>query len=165
MGFDMRGGQPTTGNIAGGLTTIEEKSLGAIAKAGTRMIDGVYQYGERSTGKGLFIIDTPGREPEFLTALGAAGAQVIVFTTGIGAPHGFPFVPVIKVTGNPVTYGQLTEHIDLFVKMTDENCLDIAQLGQVLYREVLAVASGKKTKAEITGYGKFTNIFGIGPVI
>jgi altronate dehydratase large subunit len=83
MGFDIRGGQPTTGNIAGGLTTIEEKSLGAIVKGGTKAINGVYEYGERAQDKGLFIVDTPGREPEFLTALAAGGAQVILFTTDI----------------------------------------------------------------------------------
>ena len=165
MGFDMRGGQPTTGNIAGGLTTIEEKSLGAIAKGGTKPIQGVYEYGERPQGKGLFIVDTPGREPEFLTALGAAGAQVIIFSTGLGAPQGFPFVPVIKVTGNPITYERLTVHIDVFVELADKAGSDIARAGQALYQEVLAVASGKQTKAEIINYGNFPNIFTVGPVI
>ena len=165
MGFDMRGGQPTAGNIAGGLTTIEEKSLGAIIKGGTKPIQGVYEYGERPQGKGLFIIDTPGREPEVLTALAAAGAQVIIFTTGLGAPQGFPFVPVIKVTGNPITYKQLPDHLDLFVGIAGKAGSGIAQSGQALYREITAVASGKKTKAEIINYGNFPNILTIGPVM
>ena len=165
MGVDMRGGQPTRGNIAGGLTTIEEKSLGAIAKGGTKTITDVYEYGERPQGKGLFIVDTPGREPEFLTALTAAGAQVIVFSTGLGAPQGFPFVPVIKVTGNPITYERLPDHLDLFVELAGKDISGIKHAGQALYKEILAVASGKQTKAETIGYGSFPNIFTIGPVI
>jgi len=163
MGFDMRGGQPTTGNIAGGLTTIEEKSLGAIVKGGTKPIRAVYEYGERPEGKGLFIVDTPGREPESLTALAAAGAQVIIFSTGLGAPQGFSFVPVIKITGNPNTYNHLPDHLDVFVEMGNRN--SIAGVGRALYQEMLAVASGKQTKAEIIDYGNFPNIFTIGPVI
>jgi len=163
MGFDMRGGQPTTGNIAGGLTTIEEKSLGAIVKGGSRPIQEVYEYGERPQGKGLFIVDTPGREPEFLTALAAAGAQVIVFTTGLGAPQGFPFIPVIKVTANPATYEQLPDHLDMLVNLTGHT--DFAETGRTLYQEIVEVASGKQTKAEILNYGNFPNIFTIGPVI
>jgi altronate dehydratase large subunit len=163
MGVDMRGGQPTAGNITGGLSTIEEKSLGAIAKGGTRPIKAVYEYGERPQGKGLFIVDTPGREPEFLTAVAAAGAQVIIFSTGLGAPQGFPFVPVIKVTGNPNTYNRLLDHLDIFVELG--NGSSMAKMGQALYQEALAVASGKQTKAEISGYGNFPNIFTIGPVI
>jgi len=165
MGFDIRGGNPSTGNIAGGLTTIEEKSLGAIVKGGTKPIQDVYEYGERPQGKGLFIVDTPGREPEFLTALGAAGAQVIIFSTGIGAPQGFPFVPVIKVTGNPITYERLPDHLDVFVEMAGKAGSGVAQAGQALYQEVLAVASGKQTKAETINYGNFPNIFTTGPVI
>jgi len=166
MGFDMRGGQPTSGNIAGGLTTIEEKSLGAIIKGGTRPIQNVCEYGERPQGKGVFIIDTPGREPEFLTALAAAGAQVIVFTTGLGAPQGFPFIPVIKVTANPVTYEKLrADHIDFFVDLFNNSGAGLSQTGQALYNKVLAVASGLQTKSEITNYGNFPNIFTIGPVL
>ena len=165
MGFDMRGGQPTSGNIAGGLTTIEEKSLGAIVKGGTRPIQDVCEYGERPHGKGVFIIDTPGREPEFLTALAAAGAQVIVFTTGLGAPQGFPFIPVIKVTANRHTFEKLRrDHIDFFVDLNEAGA-GFSQAGLALYDEVLKVASGKKTKSEINHYGNFPNIFTIGPVL
>ena len=162
MGCDMRGGQPAGGNIRGGLSTIEEKSLGAIVKSGTKTIDGFYEYGERVEGKGLFIVDSPGREPEILTALAAAGVQVILFSTGLGAPQGFPFVPIIKLTGNPNTYQSLSDYIDFFVDMGNST---IAQAGQELYQEVLSVASGKQTKAEIINYGCFPNILTVGPII
>jgi altronate dehydratase large subunit len=165
MGFDMRGGQPTAGNIAGGLTTIEEKSLGAIVKSGTRPIQDVYEYGERVKGKGLFIVDSPGREPEFLTAAAAAGAQVIVFTTGLGAPQGFPFVPVIKITGNPRTYSWLPDHMDMLVDAPGKGHDSSSGTGQELYEKIMAVASGDKTKAEELNYGNFPNIFTVGPTI
>ncbi len=165
MGTDMRGGQPTKGNIAGGLTTIEEKSLGAIAKGGTKPIQAVYEYGERPQGKGLFIIDSPGREPEALTALAAAGAQVILFSTGLGAPQGFPFVPVIKITANPITYQHLPDHMDLYIDITSGASHTLRKAGQTIYEEVLKVASGKKTMAETTGYFTATDIYTIGPVI
>jgi len=165
MGVDIRGGQPTTGNIKGGLTTIEEKSLGAIVKAGTKPIQDVYEYGNKITKKGLYIVDSPGREPEFLTGVAAAGVQIIIFSTGIGAPQGFPFVPVLKITGNPKTEKYLSDHIDKFIKLPEEGENTIAQAGEEIYEEIKAIASGKKTKAEVLGYGQFSNIFTIGPVI
>ncbi len=164
-GGDMRGGNPSAGNIAGGLTTIEEKSLGAIVKGGTRPIQDVYQYGERVRGRGLFIVDSPGREPEFLTALAAAGAQIALFSTGLGVPQGFPFIPVIKVTGNPVTFQRLPDHIDMLVELTGAKGAGVLATGQKIYREVLAVASGKQTKAEILGYGNFPGLYTLGPII
>ena len=104
IGEDMRGGQPTPGNIAGGLSSIEEKSLGAIVKSGHRPIQGVLEYCDRVDGqKGLWIKDAPGREPEILTGMAATGAQVMMFSTGRGAPQGFPSMPVIKICGNPHT--------------------------------------------------------------
>jgi len=102
---------------------------------------------------------------EFLTVLAAAGAQVIIFSTGLGASPGFPFIPVITVTGNPITYEQLTDHLDVFVELTEEAGSGIARAGKALYQEALAVASGKQTKTETMGYGNFPNIFTIGPVI
>ena len=129
-GVDMRGGQPTPGNIAGGITTIEEKALGAITKGGTAPIRDVYEYGEVPHGKGLFVVDSPGREPEHLTALAAAGAQVITFSTGRGAPQGFPFVPVIKVTGNAATFEKLKDHMDLNVAAILEGKETVNQMGK-----------------------------------
>jgi len=165
MGVDMRGGQPTTGNIKGGLTTIEEKSLGAIVKAGTRPIKDVYEYGDRITEKGLFVMDSPGREPEFLTGIAATGVQLIIFSTGIGAPQGFPFVPVLKISGNPQTQRCLADHIDKIVQLPEKGTDSLAQAGQDIFEEIKAIASGKKTKAEVLGYGQFSNIFTVGPVI
>ena len=164
-GGDMRGGNPSPGNIAGGLTTIEEKSLGAIVKGGTRPIQDVYNYGERVQGKGLFIVDSPGREPEFLTALAAAGAQVALFSTGLGVPQGFPFIPVIKVTGNPVTFQRLPDHIDMLVEMTAGKGSGLKSSGEKIYQEMLAVASGKQTKAEVLGYGSFSGLYTLGPIV
>jgi len=165
MGVDMRGGQPTTGNIKGGLTTIEDKSLGAVVKSGTKAIDDVFEYGDKVTKKGLYIVDSPGREPEFLTAAAAAGAQIIIFTTGIGAPQGFPFVPVLKVTGNPNTYKKLYDHIDVYIEIPEKGEDKIKGAGEDIFNELKKIASGKKTKSEVLGYGQFSNIFTVGPVI
>ena len=165
VGCDMRGGQPTGGNIKGGLTTIEEKSLGAIAKAGTAPIEAVYEYGQPPEVKGLVVMDSPGREPEILTGLAAAGCNIIAFSTGRGAPQGFPFVPVIKITGNALTWDKLRDHIDLDLSALMRGTSSYAAEGRRIYSEILEVASGRMTKAEICGYTRAMDIYMIGPVI
>lgn len=164
-GFDIRGGQPTGGNIKGGLTTIEEKSLGAIAKAGVAPIQAVYEYGVKPDVKGLVVMDSPGREPEILTGLAAAGATVIAFTTGRGAPQGFPFVPVIKLTGNEKTWKNLQDHMDFSVCSVMDGTETLEEAGKRLLSELVNVASGKLTKAEISGYTSSMDIYMVGPVI
>jgi altronate dehydratase large subunit len=164
-GVDMRGGNPSAVNIKGGITSIEEKSLGAIRKGGSTTIMGVHDYGERIRGKGLHTSDTPGREPEVLTGLAAAGAQVIVFSTGQGTPHGFPFVPVIKVTGNANTYERLRDYIDVGVHQVIEGTENLKSAGKRVFDELLEVASGKRTKAEIIGYTDAMNIYVTGPTL
>jgi len=165
VGCDIRGGQPTGGNIKGGLTTIEEKSLGAIAKAGTAPIQAVYEYGVRPEVKGLSVMDSPGREPEILTGLAAAGCNMICFTTGRGAPQGFPFVPVIKITGNESTWERLNDHMDMDVSSVLGGSESMDAAGKRLFSEILEVASGKLTKAEISGYTASMDIYMVGPVI
>lgn len=165
VGTDIRGGQPTGGNIKGGLTTIEEKSLGAIAKAGNAPIQAVYEYGEIPQTKGLVVMDSPGREPEILTGLAASGCNVIAFTTGRGAPQGFPFVPVIKITGNNRTWNRLQDHMDLNVSGVMEGHETLPEAGKRIFNEILEVASGRLTKAEISGYTKAMDIYTVGPVI
>ena len=165
VGVDIRGGQPTGGNIKGGLTTIEEKSLGAIAKAGNAPIQAVYEYGEIPRTKGLVVMDSPGREPEILTGLASAGCNVIAFTTGRGAPQGFPFVPVIKITGNSRTWEHLQDHMDLDVSAVMRGAETLPEAGKRIFQEILTVASGKLTKAEISGYTKAMDIYTVGPVI
>ena len=165
MGFDMRGGNPTPGNIRGGLTTIEEKSLGAICKSGSMPIDGVLEYGESIPGKGLFVLDSPGKEAEIMTGLSAAGANIIVFSTGGGAPQGFPIVPVIKVAGNPAKVRVMKDHIDLDASgvLTGQTTID--EVGQRIYAALLAVGSGKKVKAETLKYDQTVEIYTTGPTI
>lgn len=158
---DLRGTQPGKGNIEGGLTTIEEKSLGAIAKGGTTSIQQVCEYGERPEGNGLFIVDGPGHDSKSLTCLAAAGANVMFFSTGRGTPVGFPFVPVLKVTANPATYEHMKDNIDIYVDIASANNLE--ELGQVLFREALDVASGKKTKSEILDQSSYGGIYIVGP--
>jgi altronate dehydratase large subunit len=162
LGVDIRGANPSRGNIAAGLSTIEEKSLGAIVKGGTSTIKGVLDHGERVTGKGLYLIDSPGQEPKAVTALAAAGAQIIMFATGIGAPQGFPFVPVVKVTANPRTAAHLSEHIDVFVDLFSDAPME--EHGRRLYGEMLEVACGRTTKAEALGYGAYPDIWVSGTV-
>ncbi|MFC1951568.1 UxaA family hydrolase [Chloroflexota bacterium] len=162
-GVDMRGGNPTRGNIEGGLTTIEEKSLGTISKGGSKPIKQVYDYGERPEGKGLFIVDGPGQDTKAMTALAAAGAQVILFSTGRGSPIGFPFVPVVKVTANAATYQRMNENMDVFINIADLDSVETQ--GQLLYNEVMEIASGRLTKAEILGLTNFGGIHTFGPTL
>jgi len=165
VGADIRGGQPTGGNIKGGLTTIEEKSLGAITKAGNAPIQAVYGYGVMPQVKGLIVMDSPGREPEILTGLASSGCNLIAFTTGRGAPQGFPFVPVIKITGNETTWNKLRDHMDVDVSSVLSGKETLANAGKRIFREILEVASGKMTKAEVSGYTKAMDIYMVGPVI
>lgn len=167
-GVDMRGSQPTSGNIAGGLTTIEDKSLGAIVKSGTRQIEGVLEYAERPEKAGLYFMDSPGRELEFLTGPAAAGAQIILFSTGVGAPQGFPLAPVIKVTGNSNTADHLAEHVDLDVSAVLEGGEDLDAAGRRVTDTVWAVAGGEPVAAERLGYddaGTNSAIYVTGPTI
>jgi altronate dehydratase large subunit len=165
VGEDIRGGQPTGGNIKGGLTTIEEKSLGAIAKAGTAPIQAVYEYGERPLVKGLVVMDSPGREPEILTGLAAAGCNVIVFATGRGAPQGFPYVPVLKITGSRTAATKMSDHIDMNLSAVIDGEDNIPDAGRRILDELVSIASGAMTKAEIFGYSNSTDIYMLGPVI
>ena len=165
VGEDIRGGQPTGGNIKGGLTTIEEKSLGAIAKAGTAPIQAVYEYGQRPDKPGLVVMDSPGREPEILTGLAAAGCNVIAFATGRGAPQGFPFVPVLKITGSRTAAEKMIDHIDMNLSAVIDGGDTIPDAGQRVLEELVRVASGAMTKAELSGYVNSMDIYMKGPVI
>jgi len=161
-GMDIRGANPAPGNIAGGITTIEEKSLGAIKKGGGKTLQGVLGYGEIPKGKGLFFMDGPGRTPEALTGLSGAGAQVIIFSTGGGSPAGSLISPIIKVTGNPNTAQRLKDHIDGDVSSIIKGEETLEKAGQGIFQELLDVASGKATRSEILGYGMIS-IWNIGP--
>ena len=163
---DMRGGQPTPGNIAGGLSSIEEKSLGAIVKSGHRPIQGVLEYTDRITDqKGLWIKDTPGREPEILTGMAATGAQVLMFSTGRGAPQGFCSMPVIKICGNPITYARMSHDMDLNAGRIITGEKTIEQVGEEAFEMLLKVLSGQMTKNEALSYFGSIDIYCIGPVI
>jgi len=165
IGVDMRKGQPTPGNIEGGLSTIEEKSLGAIVKSGTRTIEGVIGYTEAPTGPGLWIKDSPGREIELLSGMAVAGAQVILFSTGRGAPQGFPVVPVIKICGNPVTYARMDKDMDVNAGLIVDGERSIEEVGEEVFRQLLRVASGETTKGEAIKYTKSMDFYCLGPVI
>ena len=156
LGLDIRGTQPSPGNIRGGLTTIEEKSLGATHKGGERaQLEDVVGYAEPVRRKGLTVMDTPGLDVESVTGMVGGGAQVVVFTTGLGTPTGNPIAPVIKITGNAKTARHMADNLDLEVSgiMSDSETLDAAA-GR-LFEEVLAVASGKQTAAERLGHREF----------
>lgn len=165
VGVDMRGGQPTRGNIDGGLTTIEEKSLGALAKAGSSIFQRVIAYGDNVKQPGLVMMDSPGREPEMLTGLAAAGCNLILFTTGRGAPQGFPFVPVVKITGNENTWQCLQEHIDCYVGKIMRGEESYADATQRLFDEIMLFINGDLTKAEQCRYNNSMNIYVTGPTI
>ena len=154
--LDIRGTQPSPGNIRGGLTTIEEKSLGATHKGGerTRLEDVVSLCGA-DHAKGLTVMDTPGLDVESVTGMVGGGAQVVVFTTGLGTPTGNPIAPVIKITANARTAQPMADNIDVDVSgvSTDTETLDAR--GRPAVRQSVRRRSGKRHAAERLGHREF----------
>ncbi len=155
-GEDIRGANPAPGNIEGGLTTIEEKSLGAAKKGGTRPIRQVVEYAIRPSGTGLAIMDTPGNDIEQMVGMTAAGCQLAVFTTGRGTPTGSAIIPVIKVATNSHTAARMQDNIDLDAGLILEGAETLASMGRRIYETMLAVAQGALTKAERLGHREFS---------
>lgn len=152
VGENPRNGNPTPGNIAGGITTLEEKSLGCIHKAGNRPIQGVIGYGEMITGKGLIVSDTPGQDIASICGMAASGAQIVVFTTGHGTPTGSGIVPVIKLTGNAETMEKMGDNIDFDCSGVLSGESTIEEEGKRLFEYMQKVAQGEETKAEKLGF-------------
>ena len=153
---DLSDSQPTKGNIAGGLTTIEEKALGNIQKIGrTSMIDGVLDKAEEPTGPGLWFMDSSSAAAEMVTLCAASGFTVHMFTTGQGNVVGHPILPVIKTCANPRTVRTMAEHIDTDITglLTKEMTMDEA--GDALIEMTLRTASGRLTAAEVLGHREF----------
>jgi len=153
IGEDLRSGQPSPGNKLGGISTLEEKSLGCIYKGGTKPIVEVVECAQKPSRKGLVFMDTPGYDLLSVSAKVAAGCQLIVFTTGRGNPMGNPVAPVLKVTANEDTYRRMIDNIDMDLSSVLLGERSIDALGDQVLDEILKVASGKKTKAEVYGFG------------
>ena len=155
MGVDMRGGNPSPGNIAGGISTIEEKSLGCISKAGTAELQGVIDFAAALPGKGYYFMDSPGNDIECVTGMAATGVQIVCFTTGRGTPTGNPIIPVIKITANELTGQRMADNIDIDVSSVLKGAESLDEAGKHIFNLILEVANGKKTKAEILGHQEF----------
>ena len=153
VGEEVREGNPSPGNKAGGITTLEEKSLGCIHKGGHSPVNAVYDYAKQVEPKqGLVIMDTPGNDPSSVAAMVAGGAQVVVFSSGRGTPTGNPIAPVIKITGNKLTFAKMEDNIDLDASPLIYGEKTLEELGDDLLKMVVETASGKQTKAESLGF-------------
>lgn len=145
---------PSPGNKAGGLTTILEKSLGAVAKGGTSNLQAVYEYAEKVTAHGLVYMDTPGYDPVSATGQVAGGANLICFTTGRGSAYGCAPSPTLKLATNSALWRKQEDDIDLNCGEIIDGSRSIAQMGQQIFELLLASASGVKSKSEQHGYGQ-----------
>jgi len=150
---DELNNNPSYGNKQGGLTTILEKSLGAVAKGGTMPLKAVYEYAETVTEKGFVFMDTPGYDPAAVTGQVAGGCNVICFTTGRGSVSGFKPAPCIKIATNTEMYEHMDEDMDINCGgiVTGEDTIEAA--GKRIFEDIIAVASGKQTVSEIYDYG------------
>ncbi|WP_261133578.1 UxaA family hydrolase [Bacillus sp. Marseille-Q3570] len=162
MGVDIRTGNPSPGNVKGGLSTLEEKSLGAATKAGTRALQELVNYAEQPTKKGLVWMDTPGHDIEQLTGMVAGGAQIVLFTSGRGTPTGSPIAPVIKISTNTTMYERMAENVDLNAGTIIEGKETVDEVGQRIMDEITLTCAGKRTKSEILKQHDF-GIWRIGP--
>ena len=152
IGENLIDGNPSPGNIASGITTLEEKSLGCIHKGGSSPIVEVVEYAQRPTKRGLIIMDTPGHDVASVTGMAAGGCQLVVFTTGLGSPIGNPVVPVVKVTANDSTYENMKDNIDVDLSPVMKGVKSINEMGVLLEEEILSYLNGRLTKAETYGF-------------
>jgi altronate dehydratase large subunit len=162
QGIDLTGVNPTPDNIAGGLTTIEEKSLGAIAKSGSRRIEGVIGYGEKPSRPGLWLMEGPAGAVENITGLAAAGAQMVLFVTGSCNPVGHPVSPTVKICANPATLARMAEHIDVDLSHGPDGTFTVDRGADEIAAVAAQIAEGRETAAERLGFLE-TNIsrFGV----
>jgi altronate hydrolase len=144
---------PSPGNKIGGLTTIYEKSLGAVAKGGSTALNAVYKYAEPITERGLVVMDTPGYDPVSVTGQVAGGANIIVFTTGRGSMFGFKPASSIKVASNSTLYQNMQSDMDINAGEILDG-VSAREVGMQILEEVIAVASGKQSKSEAQGLGE-----------
>jgi altronate hydrolase len=145
---------PSAGNKAGGLTTILEKSLGAIAKGGTTPLVDVYEYAQPITARGFVYMDTPGYDPVSATGQVAGGANLICFTTGRGSAYGCAPSPSLKLATNSALWAKQEEDMDINCGTVIDGFESVEQLGERIFQAMLAAASGRKTKSEQHGYGQ-----------
>ena len=154
-GEDFMGKQPSPGNVRGGITTVEEKALGDVRKGGASPIVDVLPYGQAPTLPGLSFMDTPGNDLASVVGLVAAGSHIVAFTTGRGNPMGNPIAPVIKITGNPQTFANMRDDMDVNAGLIITGEKTLPQVGRDIYELSLRVAEGELTKAEALEHGEF----------
>ena len=152
-GKSLTGNNPGEENIRGGLSTIEEKSLGAVVKSGTRPINGVIAVAEKIAGPGLYLMDGPSFSPESLTGFAASGAQIMLFTTGPGNSFASALAPTIKITAGADTVRRLPEQIDFDASAVSAGSESVTEAGRRLVDAILEVADGTQTFGEILGEG------------
>jgi altronate dehydratase large subunit len=163
-GVDLAGTNPTPDNMAGGLTSIEEKSLGALAKTGTRTIAGVIGYGETPPRPGVWMMDAPAAAVENITALAAGGAQIICFVTGSCNPSGHPIAPTVKISANPATVDRMPTHLDVGLADLVRARMNMVEAREKIAETVKLVINGAVTAAEKLDYLE-TNISRFGPSV
>jgi altronate hydrolase len=153
LGGEMNN-NPSPGNKAGGLTTILEKSLGAVAKGGTQALMDVYEYAERVSAKGFVFMDTPGYDPVSATGQVAGGANMICFTTGRGSAYGCKPSPSLKLATNSAMFNKQEEDMDINCGVIVDGKASIQEVGEQFFQMILRTASGEQSKSEAMGYGE-----------
>jgi altronate dehydratase large subunit len=163
VGIDLCEANPSKQNISDGISSLEEKSLGDMAKGGTTPLTSVLEYGEIPRRQGMFFMDSTGNDLATMTGLAASGAQIITYSTESACPYGFPFVPVIKITTNEKHYKRYQNLLDFHID-TEKAITDIEYVSQSLFNEIVSVASGNKTKSEIFRYYGTNKIWQPAPI-
>ncbi len=164
VGKRIEEGNPAPGNIAGGISTLNEKALGNVKKGGTAPVEGVLDVGQYPDGKGLFVCDNPGLDPISLLGLTCSSANILLYSTGRGTPVGTPVAPSIKLTGSPDAVALFSAHMDVELTSVLTGEMTIADAGWKLFNEIIDVANGRQTIAEKGRHREFAFPLVMGPL-